>query len=236
MTPLPDYTIRESARAKHVNLKITMDGSLEVVIPRGFNRQHIPDILRKKQTWIERAGQRVAERRRHQAAQPARPTEIALRAIGETWVVEYRPTAAGRVTITEKSNHRLVLSGAVDDLECCREALRKWTARKARQHLEPWLQTISRREKLPYEKVMFRGQKTRWGSCSSRQTISLNYKLLFLPPELVESVLIHELCHTKHLNHSGKFWALVAKKDPHYQQARKELRAAWRYLPGWVPK
>ena len=236
MTSLPPYTVRESTRARHVNLKISSDGALEVVIPRGFNRKRIPGILQKKQAWIKRAGKRLTERRQHQAAQPVRPTEISLLAVGETWTVDYQSTAATRITVTEKPDHRLVLSGAVADVDLCQVALRKWAACKGKQVLEPWLRALSVAENLPFDKLTIRGQKTRWGSCSSRETISLNYKLLFLPPEFVRYVLIHELCHTKELNHSAKFWTLVAQKEPNYKQIKKELRAAWRYLPGWVPK
>lgn len=213
-----------------------MDGELEVVIPRGFNRKHIPDILQRKQAWIKRAAKRATERREHRAAQPALPAELSFLAVGETWAVEYQPTASKGITATEKPGQRIVLSGAVDNIELCQTALRKWTARKAQQYLEPWLRAISAEEKLPFDKMTIRGQKTRWGSCSSRETISLNYKLLFLPPEFVRYVLIHELCHTKELNHSARFWALVAAREPDYKQIKKELRAAWRYLPGWVQK
>jgi predicted metal-dependent hydrolase len=234
MTTLPPYTIRESTKARHVNLKISMDGGLEIVIPRGFNRKDIPTILKKKQAWIKRATKRLAERRKLLEAEPALPEQISLTAIGETWPVEYRTTPSTRVTVTEKAGQRLVLSGAVDQVDLCQTALRKWTARKAKQHLAPWLRKISEEEKLPFDKVTIRGQKTRWGSCSARKTISLNYKLLFLTPALVRYVLIHELGHTKHLNHSKRFWALVGQKEPNYKQLKTDLRAAWRYLPGWV--
>jgi predicted metal-dependent hydrolase len=234
MTTLLPYTIRESARARHVNLKISIDGGLEVVIPRGFNRKRVPAILQKKQAWIKRATKRLAERRKLLEAEPALPEQISLGAIGETWQVEYRSTASTRVTVTEKAGQRLVLNGAVDKVDLCQAALRQWTARKARQHLVLWLRKISEEEKLPFDKVTIRGQKTRWGSCSARKTISLNYKLLFLTPALVRYVLIHELCHTKYLNHSKKFWALVGEKEPDYKQLKADLRAAWRCLPGWI--
>lgn len=211
-----------------------MEGGLEVVIPRGFNRQHIPPILHKKQAWIKRAFKRIAERRQHLAAAPTLPEQLSLLAIGETWQVEYRPAATKRITVTEAAGQRLVLSGAVDNVNLCHTALRKWAIRKAKRHLEPWLREISTAENLSFTKLTVRGQKTRWGSCSACKTISLNYKLLFLPPHLVRYVLIHELCHTKHLNHSTKYWALVGQKYSDYKQARVDLRAAWRYLPGWL--
>ncbi|MBN1994919.1 MAG: M48 family metallopeptidase [Anaerolineae bacterium] len=234
MTTLPAYTVRESARARHVNLKISLERGLEVVIPRGFNRRRIPDILQKKQAWIKRTVKRLEERRLFLAGEPALPEQIRLQAVAETWSVAYRPTSSAQITVTEKAGQRLILSGNVADVDQCQTALRKWVARKAKQHLTPWLRQLGQVEQLPFDRVTFRGQKTRWGSCSGRKTISLNYKLLFLPPALVRYVLIHELCHTKHLNHSAKFWTLVGQKEPNYKQLKKELRASWCYVPGWV--
>ena len=83
-------------------------------------------------------------------------------------------------------------------------------------------------------RVQVRGQQTRWGSCSLQKTISINRKLLFLPPPLVEQVFIHELCHTVRLDHSRRFWALVRKRAPRCQDLEEELRTAWRYLPAWM--
>jgi predicted metal-dependent hydrolase len=114
--------------------------------------------------------------------------------------------------------------------------LRRWLTRYAQQQLEPWLRRVSVETGLTFTQVTIRGQKSRWGSCSRRRTISLNYKLLFLPPHLVRHVLIHELCHTQHLNHSAKFWALVSQKEPAYRPARVELRSAWRSVPRWTHK
>ncbi|NIN12121.1 MAG: DUF45 domain-containing protein [Gemmatimonadales bacterium] len=83
-------------------------------------------------------------------------------------------------------------------------------------------------------RTIVRAQRTRWGSCSRRSTISLNKKLLFLPAPLVEYVMVHELCHTVHFNHSPEFWDLVRERTPEYQALEAELRTAWRYVPAWV--
>jgi len=95
---------------------------------------------------------------------------------------------------------------------------------------------VSQEVNLPFKNVSIRGQKTRWGSCSSDQSISLNCKLLFLPSPVVRYVLIHELCHTVHMNHSAAFWALVGCFEPNYRQLDRNLRDARCDVPLWMEK
>jgi predicted metal-dependent hydrolase len=109
-----------------------------------------------------------------------------------------------------------------------------WLTHKAEEHLIPWLKRVSDETGLSYSAVSIRQQQTRWGSCSSRRLISLNARLLFLSPDLVTYVLVHELCHTKHLNHSPRFWRLVESYLPDYRQFDRQLRNGGRYLPGWL--
>jgi predicted metal-dependent hydrolase len=100
--------------------------------------------------------------------------------------------------------------------------------------LVPWLREISREKHLPFGRTLMKMQKTRWASCSRHRTVSLNVKLLFLPPELVRYVFVHELCHTVHMNHSREFWRFLAVKEPGYKELDKQLRTAWRLVPAWI--
>lgn len=215
---------------------MSITGDLEVIVPKGFDRKRIPDILRSKQRWIDRVVERMALQQQLAGADVSakRPNQIGLQAIAETWQVEYQSTAQATIQILEKPGHRLILKGNTNDIEYCKTALQQWAAHKARLHFPTWLQKLSQEVKLPFKQVSIRRQKTIWGSCSIRKTISLNSKLLFLPKPLVRYVLIHELCHTVHLNHSAEFWALVGKHEPNYQALDDSLRDARYVVPWWM--
>jgi predicted metal-dependent hydrolase len=96
------------------------------------------------------------------------------------------------------------------------------------------LQNISDQTGLKYNKATFKSQRTRWGSCSANKTISLNYKLLFLAPELVRYIIVHELCHTLIMNHSPKFWAMVRSFEPLADKHHGDMRDAWKKIPSWI--
>ena len=75
-----------------------------------------------------------------------------------------------------------------------------------------------------YTAITVRDQKSRWGSCSSRGTLSFNYRLIFAPPLILDYVVVHELCHLTHMNHSKDFWNMVASVMPEYKECRRWLR------------
>ncbi len=132
------------------------------------------------------------------------------------------------------TGNRLVLSGETNHRAACLALLRRWLRLKARRHLVRWLEDLAVELGMTFTRAAVRAQRTRWGSCSLRKSINLNVKLLFLPPELVRYVLVHELCHTVHPNHSPEFWRLVSRHEPGFRERRRVLRLAARYVPDWV--
>ena len=233
---LPDYQIRESARARHVSIKVHLNGQIEVVVPNGFDHGQVPELLHRRRDWLWRSRQRLA----HQTATLAdehfeeKPGQIELRSRHQTWQVHYQSAPTRTLALTQSAPQVLLLRGPVDNSAACTDLLRQWLSRKARAEFAPWLRELSFVINLPFSRISIRGQKTRWASCSSNKNISLNYKLLFLPPELVHYVFVHELCHTVHMNHSAAFWQLVEEKQPRHQQYRDEIRNGWQYVPRWV--
>ncbi len=233
-----DYTIRESLKAKHVSLKMSITGDLEVIVPKGFDQKRIPEILQSKQRWIDRVVERMATQQSLAGVDVSteRPQQIGLQAIAEIWQVDYQFLPQPTIHLTEQANHRLILRGNTNNLEHCKTALQQWTIHKGQQHLLPWLKQVSRAVKLPFQRSSIRRQKTVWGSCSVAKNISLNSKLLFLPEDLVRYVLVHELCHTIHLNHSRDFWELVQQHEPNYRALDANLRDARYWVPWWMER
>ncbi len=229
------YRIKEHPRAKHVHLKLSRQGELEIVVPKGYDRRAIPEVIAAKQAWLGRTRTRLRQQMQSLPAEYFQqwPASVRLRALAETYTVLFRPTTEAHIRIAA-IGRILSVSGPVHDASACACGLRAWLRIKARRRLPPWLRQTSQELGLPYAKTIIRGQRSRWGSCSAQGVISLNYKLLFLPRAQVHYLFVHELCHTRHLNHSARYWALVARKLPDYRRFEATLREAWRYVPRWA--
>jgi len=208
---------------------------LVVVVPRDFDEARIGGVIESKRAWILRNQARLEEHSKFlEPAPTGRPPErVMLRAIAQEWGMDYRTTNAATVTTVERAGQRLLVYGRVDDVSATYAALGRWLARKTREHVVPWVTRLAQERGLSVSRVVIRAQRTRWASCSSRRTISLNARLLFLDEHLVRYVLLHELAHTVEMNHSPRFWALVRAFDRDFQLADEELRSAWRLIPEW---
>jgi len=115
-----------------------------------------------------------------------------------------------------------------------RRVLRDWLRHKGREILIPRLAQRAQAMDTSYRQVQVRGQRTRWGSYSSNGTLSINYCLLFVPADLADYLFTHELCHTRHMNHSARFWQLVSRFAPDYRAQEKRLNNGRQYLPDWL--
>ena len=165
---------------------------------------------------------------------PIVPSTVVLKAVGKSFAVHYTNGRASGLLLTQPTSSDLELHGRVNNQKGCLTLLRLWLQRQGRFHLVPWIERIGLETGLTFKAVQVRGQKTRWGSCSSKGTISLNYKLLFLPSHLVNYIILHELCHTLHLNHSRDFWSFLSSFEPDCKMLDKEMKGAGQLVPRWV--
>ena len=231
---LPPYSVRVSPRARRVRLVVTPREGLVVVVPARW-RGDVAAIVAEKRAWAERALAHAADDRALFSAGPEAllPSEVELPFLPERWRVEYRATDSSSVRAAV-SGGALVVSGDIDDAEACLAALSRWLDRTAREVLLPALARTAADAGLPYASARVRRQRSRWGSCSSRRTISLNRNLVFLPEHLVRALMLHELAHTLVMNHSARYWTTLERFDPDAHEHRVQMKDAGRYVPAWA--
>lgn len=162
------------------------------------------------------------------------PRTIFFSAIGRHFTVCCTHCKGSKLELSQLSLSGLELRGNTGNHQGCLTLLKWWLQAQGRLHLVPWLAKLSQETGLPFRTTQIRRQKTRWGSCSSRGTISLNCKLLFLPPHLVRYIMVHELCHTVHLNHSASFWTFLATFEPNCRALDREMKQGGRLVPPWA--
>jgi len=222
--------IRESRRARRLILQLLPPYTLELVVPRGTRPREIEAFLTENRAWLERA--RLEMRSRYPEAQRGLPERVELTAIGRRWRVEYLHDA--KVRPRRRVYHdRLQLTVPRANHRAASQLLRQWLMSEARQHLKSWLWREAEAMGLTPAKVQIRTQRTRWGSCSGKGTISLNAGLLFLEPPVARYLLVHELCHLRHLDHSQRYWKLVERFEPGYRALDTALSESWTRVPAW---
>jgi len=233
--PLPSYSVRVSSRARHVRLTVHPRDGLVVVVPQGW-RGDPADVVASRREWA------LHHLARFETMRPdggegedsaAVPERIELRAAGVTLAVEVsaRPGTRCRARVLGDT---LVVEAPHGDSAGARRALDRWLSLTARAVLAPLLQDQANRTGLAYGSLAVTRARTRWGSCSSAGRIMLNRNLVFLPRELVDSLILHELAHTEVLDHSPAFYRVLERIDPDARAHRCVMRDAWRYVPAWA--
>lgn len=161
------------------------------------------------------------------------PKQIFMRAMKKHWKISY-VDYPGKLIIVEHSHRSLVIYGKNYSKRAARHLLTRWAILKAHHFLLANLKRLNRRVRVNYKKVIIRAHEAQWGSYSSNKTISLNYQLVFLPPALMQHVILHELCHVVYMDHSDNFWQHLAKFDVRWRSHRERLNTADEYIPRWL--
>lgn len=226
------WTVRISRRARRMSVRVYPGGRVEVVVPPGVPPLTVQKFVGSHSQWISRRVEDLTASGAPVDAGP--PTSIQVTAIGRNYPVEYQHTRSTSIRPQLFDDAVLRVFGPVHDEPAIATALRQWLCDLAYDELGRQLGSVARERGFNFSRVQIRRQRTRWGSCSASGTISLNACLMFLDPAVVHYLFIHELCHTRHMNHSSRFWALVEQHEPDYRRLDRELLRGWQSVPAWM--
>ena len=203
-------------RARRYLLRLQPDGSARLVIPRRGSQAEALRFLERSETWLQK--QRLRWQSRSQSRLPwTDGTRFLFR--GEEVVLRVESAAEG--VRLHFAGEIIPLPGALPDYQV---TVLTHLRRLAERELPERTWELARQHGTTNKRVTVRAQKSRWGSCSARGTISLNWRLIHAPAPVVDYLIIHELMHRREMNHSDRYWKLVAEACPNYTAAEKWLK------------
>ena len=234
------YALRLSRRAQHPSLTIRPETGLVAVVPPGCPHEELESLMRRHARWILRqtdrfaaAAARIPRRWPYGPTLPYQGIEhtvvlrmgrvpLVRRSDDGRLVVQLRPSAPASALGgpgSEAPPPRLGGMGRVEgsSLERARRLLKRWYIEEAFRHLEARANVWAEALHVTWRRLRVKDQRCRWGSCSLSGNVNFNYRLIMAPPRVLEYVVLHELLHRRELNHSARFWRLVAHYCPVYR-------------------
>jgi predicted metal-dependent hydrolase len=206
--------VRESRRARRLRMVVRPGRPVAVTVPLRTSNRALLRFLDENADWL-------AETLAAARETVARRDVLGLEQRGTAWIAGERlgiVRSAGARSVAVRRGARLYVSGEVP------AAIDRWYRREARQRLEAVAAREARRLGVRYERIAVRDQRSRWGSCSTRGTLSFNWRLLLTPPDVLEYVVVHELLHVLEPNHSRAFWRLLDAYRPGWREQERWLR------------
>ena len=217
------YTLKRSARAKNVWLRIGIGTGLEVVAPARMPLRELSGAIEKKSAWIQRhlarAGQAEGVKRpvlKDGAVVPYMGEERRLRVLISRGMLNTVKMVSGEII------------AAVPDVSGLKDTLEAWYKKMARKVIVAGVERLANGRK--FGRISIKDQKTRWGSCSSKGNLNFNWRLIMAPPRVIDYLIIHELTHLEHQDHSKRFWDKISKRFPDYEESETWLKEHGRGL------
>lgn len=214
------YIHKTSARSRSFRISIQPTGEVIVTTPKWYFPGSVEKFVLQNQAWIERNVSKVL------AKKTATSNDQSVMIFGQEYEkkVEYSTQHSVGIRI---ENQTLVIN-PIDPNNLTKakekELIGKFLKSTAEKYIVPRTHQLSKTMKTSFTHITLREQKTRWGSCSSRGALNFNWRLVHYAPEIIDYVIIHELAHRTHMNHSASFWNLVAKYDPEHLKHRGWLK------------
>lgn len=219
------FSIRRSTRARRARLTVTDAAEAVVVLPFRMPDRVAFEMVVRHSAWIDRQVRRMSERSRVLAARPplGEGRHIPLEGVSHRVIVSRQSDGRARSRARLDGELTLVLAMADQDARTPAEVLDAWLRSLARLRIGDQVARRAVEMGLTLPPISIRDQRTRWGSASRRGALNFSWRLVLCPPEVLDYVVVHELCHLRELNHSKRFYRLL-----------DEARPGWRAQAAWL--
>jgi predicted metal-dependent hydrolase len=205
---LPENYTLEKKDIKHARIKVSENGRVRVLVPYSFTDDDISALMAKKSNWISKQLAFFENKSRIELNR----NQILL--FGNRYSYYYDDTYSRKIVI----DHSFKTIRSKKDL-LDHEIQKKWYKKEARKYLVARTEELAKRLNFTYKAIFIRDQRTKLGNCSKEGNISLNWRLVKAPTLVSDYIIIHELVHTRIMNHSSKFWTLLKSLFPDYKDA-----------------
>lgn len=220
---------RVSAKARNIRIEIRSPREVQLIIPRYVSKTAARAFLQERESWVR---QKIAELKQRLGDAPLDAQKfnwdgrdrIPVRGVEMPIGVESASLRSINVRLEPQAITLFCPSAQRGESAKLEQALRKMLQHQARLDAERLLEEEAVRLGLRYGELRIADQKSLWGSCAVGGNISLSWRLVMAPPVVFRYVVIHELCHVRHHDHSDKFWALVAQQMPDFETHRRWLK------------
>lgn len=204
-------------RSKRKTLSLTIDENAELVIraPLRLSIKKIQDFINEKESWINRK-QAIIQNQ----IKDVTSNQNKLLYLGSFFPININQSATKDLMFTGEE----FIANSIEPNPLSL-SIKKWYKKKFREIAIPRVTYFAEQHNLMVNQIRIKNQKTMWGSCSSKNNINLNYLLLMAPMKVIDYVIIHELVHTIHRNHSLDFWSSVESIMPDYKEHKLWLKA-----------
>lgn len=220
------YTVVKTNR-KTIGITIDMNGEVKVSAPLRISEKQIKEVVQKKADWIIKKVNEVRERNSNTVCREFISGEKFLY-LGKEYTLEIVEKDLGQAEVfMQEDTIAVYISQGMSEesrKQTIKEALVKWYRQRFAEVVKDRIEKYSLQLKVAPCKVVIKDQKIRWGSCSKKGNINLNWRLIMAPLHVIDYVVVHELCHLKVMNHSKDFWNLVESILPNYHESRKWLK------------
>lgn len=222
-----EYSFKRSHRARRLRMQINEEGKLMIIAPLSISLEKIEHFISGNGEWIEKHIQKAKEK--HQKIIPHRyQTGDVFWLLGEACQLIVKTSSKKRSKVQWQKN-QLCVSIDKNTAESAqggavKKSLAIFFKKKADEVIRDRLEYLNEAYGFKYNWVTLRDQKSRWGSCSKKGNLNFNWRLIMAPIEIIDYVVVHELCHLRHLNHSHQFWSMVAESIHDHKARRRWLK------------